>query len=131
MSHQALVDQTAAKPSRVAPSVKQIFGEGFGVKKFFENFELLSEAEGGIKTLRQLTIELAVKGLLLDGADTSSWRPMVLSEAVEDFQNGFSKRSGTTGRPTPVLRLADIERGSRIREEEHDGKKQPPHRGST
>ena len=38
-----------------------------------------------------------------------TWEWVRLGEVVESFQNGLSKRSGTSGREIPVLRLADID----------------------
>lgn len=46
-----------------------------------EHFELLAEAEGGIEKLRELTLDLAVRGRLLP-SDTSHWIKTRLGELI-------------------------------------------------
>lgn len=82
---------------------------------FVENFDTLAASKGGIRRMRELAIELAVRGLLLDDPRSMTWKPVLLSDVVADFQNGISKRRGDTGDAVPVLRLADIVDGSRLR----------------
>jgi type I restriction enzyme, S subunit len=112
-----VTEKAGSKPAVPEARVREIVGDRVNVRKFLENFEAMAEAEGGLKRLRELAIELAVRGLLLEGADPSSWKRVLLSDVAADFQNGISKRTGDAGRAIPVLRLADIDRGSRIRGE--------------
>ena len=72
-------------------------------------FETLADAPDGVKRLRELVLQLAVRGKLVSGAD--GWPTVPLSDVVEDFQNGTSSRGGERGEPVVVLRLADIKQG--------------------
>ncbi|MEQ1735310.1 MAG: restriction endonuclease subunit S, partial [Rhodoglobus sp.] len=105
----------------VTPSARTAVSENrqgqLDAKKLIENFDVVAEAAGGIGRLRELAIELAVRGLLLDDADPSSWKPVLLSDVVVDVRNGIAKRGGDSGSAIPVLRLADIDGGSRLRRE--------------
>ena len=47
----------------VTSRVEAIASDGFDVRKFVENFEVLAQAQGGVRKLRELAIELAVEGL--------------------------------------------------------------------
>ncbi|HWA28541.1 MAG TPA: restriction endonuclease subunit S [Lacunisphaera sp.] len=111
-----LLDRAVASSART-PTVQAIGAEQFNVRKFVDSFGAMAAAEGGPARLRELAIELAVQGLLLDRVDRSSWKRVLLSDVVADFQNGIAKRRSDAGKRIPVLRLADIERGNRIRNE--------------
>jgi type I restriction enzyme, S subunit len=64
-----LFGKTDAKPSKkVAARVEEIVGDGFDVRKFVENFEVLVEAAAGVEKLRGLVLHLAVRGRLLKEA---------------------------------------------------------------
>lgn len=60
-----LFEKTEAKGSKFAAAVEEIVGEGFNVKKFVENFEVLVNAVGATEGLRALVLHLAVQGRLL------------------------------------------------------------------
>jgi len=57
-----LFEKGDKKPSKVAAKVEEIVGEGFDVRKFVENFEVLVEAAGGVAEVRRLVLSLAVRG---------------------------------------------------------------------
>ncbi|WP_437740876.1 restriction endonuclease subunit S [Sorangium sp. So ce1504] len=57
-----LFEKTSSKTSKVPARVAEMVGDGFDVRKFVENFEVLSEATGGVSALRRLVLELAVRG---------------------------------------------------------------------
>ena len=111
------LDIEATGTSYVHRGSSESRGHKFDAKKVINNFEVVAEAAGGLGRLRELAIELAVSGLLLGDADPSSWKPVLLSDVVVDVRNGIAKRGGDSGRAIPVLRLADIEGGSRLRRE--------------
>jgi type I restriction enzyme S subunit len=73
-------------------------------------FETLADAPDGVKRLRELVLQLAVRGKLVVSA-AGEWPTVALSDVVEDFQNGTSSRGGERGEPVVVLRLADIKQG--------------------
>lgn len=55
-----------SKVPSVPPIVEEVLGTGsFSVEKFVECFDVLVEAAGGTKRLRDLTLELAVRGMLV------------------------------------------------------------------
>ena len=118
MSVQAeLFERADAKPPKqLAKVVEEIVAGGFDTRLFFDNFEVMAQATGGLKRVRELAIEVATRGLFLEESVRSSWREVQLADVVVEFQNGISKRRGDRGAPVPVLRLADIEAGVRLRE---------------
>ncbi|MBI5278182.1 MAG: restriction endonuclease subunit S [Burkholderiales bacterium] len=88
---------------------------------------LLAIAQGSVGRLRDLILELAIRGRLvpqdLDGADRTStptvaddgpfdlpkgWSWKHLNALQPEFQNGAASRGDVGGEPTTVLRLADI-----------------------
>ena len=117
MSVQMRALEHPSSSSGTPPTIPASPEERFDVTRLRDNFGALTGAHDGLEKLRELAIEMAVRGLLADGVDRSSWKRVLLSDVVADFQNGIAKRRGDTGTPIPVLRLADIDRGSRIRKE--------------
>lgn len=59
-----LFEKGDKKSSKVAAKVEEIVGGGFDVGKFVENFETIVHAVGGIRSLRKLVLELAIRGRL-------------------------------------------------------------------
>lgn len=59
-----LLDKTDSKQPRVAARVEEIVGDGFTVRKFAENFEVLVNVAGSTKRLKELVLQLAVRGRL-------------------------------------------------------------------
>src|SRR5881396_3974813 len=58
--------ETEEKPKGKTDLVAEaLVAEDFDVQKFVESFEVLAEAEGGIKKLRELVLDLAVRGALV------------------------------------------------------------------
>lgn len=70
---------------KAAARVEEIVGEGFDVKKFAENFEVLAEAAGGVSRLRGFVLDLACRGRLVpqiaSEGDASALIDAVSSEA--------------------------------------------------
>lgn len=48
---------------------RAIVGDGFGVDEFLQHFETIAESEGGVKLLRGMVLELAVRGRLTGRRD--------------------------------------------------------------
>lgn len=63
---------------------------------------------------RQSVLKAAFEGSLLAGR--GNWTECPLGDLIEFYQNGVSKRHGKEGKETNVLRLADIDRGLAILE---------------
>jgi restriction endonuclease S subunit len=70
-------------------------------KTFFDNFKTIANAPGGIGRLRELILDLAVRGRLLDEHNSifhdeseilSKWRSETLDEAAEYIQRGKGPR---------------------------------------
>jgi type I restriction enzyme S subunit len=93
-----------------------------------DHLPLLAGAPNGVKKLRELILELAVRGKLVaqdsDDAAVNSdsedgwpfslpnaWRWCSLRDLQPDFQNGASSRGDPDGDSIVVLRLADIKAG--------------------
>ncbi|WP_293997819.1 restriction endonuclease subunit S [Sphaerotilus sp.] len=93
-----------------------------------DHLPLLAGALNGVKKLRELILELAVRGKLVaqDSGDAavnsdsedgwpfllpSAWRWCSLRDLQPDFQNGASSRGDPDGDSIVVLRLADIKAG--------------------
>ncbi len=59
-----MFEKAGAKPPKLAARVEEIVGSGFDVKKFVENFEVLVNVAGSTKHLKELVLQLAVRGRL-------------------------------------------------------------------
>ena len=59
-----LFDQATALGARARTAQPE--DEAFGAMKFVEGYELLAESPGGVDALRQLVIDLAVRGSLVN-----------------------------------------------------------------
>ena len=58
------VREGTAAQWKAAARVEEIVGEGFDVKKFVSNFEVLVEASGGVRRLRSLILKFGLAGRL-------------------------------------------------------------------
>jgi type I restriction enzyme S subunit len=58
--------RAATVRERVVPGLfgQATVGDGFGVEEFLRNFETIAESEGGVKLLRGMVLDLAVRGRL-------------------------------------------------------------------
>lgn len=97
-----------------------------------EKLPLVAGAVNGISKLRELILDLAVRGKLVDSVEPSSpgskgvrtdltagwpfeipenWRWCRFTDLEPSFQNGASSRGESEGVPVVVIRLADIKEG--------------------
>lgn len=67
-----LFEKGDKKASKVAAKVEEVVGEGFDVAKFVENFEVLVEAAGSTRHLKELILQLAIRGRLSSGRTSSA-----------------------------------------------------------
>ena len=59
-------------------------------KTFFDNFETIASAPGGIARLRELILDLAVRGELVS-SDPKDWKSSTLGEAVEIIRRSIKE----------------------------------------
>jgi type I restriction enzyme S subunit len=81
-------------------------------KTFFDNFEIIANAPGGIARLRELILELAVRGKLVS-SDPKDWKSSTLGEAVEIIRGVTFPASAKQRAPgkglIPCLRTTNVQ----------------------
>jgi type I restriction enzyme S subunit len=85
------------------------------LKTFFNNFETIANAPGGIIRLRELILDLAVRGKLIDQRDISSWQNEIQLREVGKMIRGvtYAKAESTKNAGqglVPLLGAANIQK---------------------
>ncbi len=93
------VEKTAVKRSKVAERVEEIVGQGFDPNKFAANFDVLSEAAGGLTRLRRLVLTLAASGRITQHQSSDGDAVTLLA------QLSASRGPGKAKAPRPDLNL--------------------------
>lgn len=89
---------------RIVAKIEELFSE------LDKGIESLKTAREQLKVYRQAVLKHAFEGKLTRKSDTTTgWSVTKFKSLYVGTQNGLSKRKGETGKPVPVLRLADID----------------------
>jgi type I restriction enzyme S subunit len=96
----SLLQKMDAKSVRATARLEEIVGAGFTVKKFVENFDVLVNVTGSTKHLKEMVLQLAVRGGL--SGPTNETAASLVTE-LERARGKLTKAGVRVGDPTPPV----------------------------
>lgn len=98
-------EKAAQKPSKLAGRLEEIVGDGFDVKKFVENFDVLVNVAGSTKHLKELVLQLAMRGRLVTQARGDEPAAHLLARLRNERMKSRGAASKSTAPVEPLFPL--------------------------